>query len=51
MRALLRLDQRLADKRVESNLVIDRFAVLLERLVVFVLGLLKKLAEKALMHL
>src|ERR1700730_8843369 len=50
-RALLCLDQRLTNKRVESHLVIDCFALLLETGEVFTLGLVKKLAEKAFMHL
>src|ERR1700726_4732907 len=50
-RALLCLDQRLTDKRVESHLVIDCFALLLETGEVFMLGLIKKLAEEAFVHL
>jgi hypothetical protein len=47
---VLRLDQRLADKRVQPHLVIDRFTLLLETDEVFAFGLVKKLAEKAFMH-
>src|SRR5260221_11943604 len=50
-RAVLCLDQRLTDKRVESHLVIDCFALLLETGEVVTLGLVKKLAEKAFVHL
>lgn len=41
----------MTDKRVESHLVIDCFALLLKTGEVFTLGLIKKLAEKAFVHL
>jgi hypothetical protein len=40
-----------ADQGMKSHPVVDRFAVLLERLEVFALGLLKVLAQIAFVHL